>query len=287
MSFDPILWLAYPLAFASGFGLLYVAPRFALPRLSAWLAERERATDERLRDLFETRVSARTVVSGRWAGAPAVGLLVAALTDSLVFGALAGALLFRLPTLALDSLEHRRREELARQTGDLILALTASIRSGMSLEQAIAAGARELPAPMSQELGLIHRRVASGRPLADALDAADRRLGLPGTSLVFRALIVGLERGGRLADLLEELHQSLREISRVEERVKTETSGIRMASRLMAAMPLAIGGMLYLIAPAQVMILFDTLAGNLILALVVVLDWIGFTMIRKLTELEV
>ena len=134
---------------------------------------------------------------------------------------------------------------------------------------------------------MVLQRVQAGQPLERALAACDERLGIPNLSLVIQSIRVNEERGGRLPELLEKIAKSLREIARVEERVKTETSGIRLSSKLMAAMPLVIGFLLYLASPEHIRMLFTTLLGNLILLTVALLDYVGFAMIRKLGDLEV
>jgi len=95
-------------------------------------------------------------------------------------------------------------------------------------------------APASQEFGLIRQRIESGQLPAAAFRYADARLQIPRLTLIFQTIVVSLERGGRLASLMDRLAVATKEIERVEERVKTETSGIRMSSNIMLAMPIVI-----------------------------------------------
>jgi tight adherence protein B len=205
----------------------------------------------------------------------------------LVFALLSGGLVFAAPPFLLNLAAHRRRDKLEAQVLDVIGSISATSKAGMNLLQSVEEVATRMPPPISQEFAMILERVRTGQPLEAALEACDRRLDIPNLSLVIQSILVNQERGGRLPELLEKISLSLREIHRVEERVKTETSGIKLSSKLMAAMPLVIGFLLYLASPDHILMLFNTLLGNLILLAVVALDAIGFSIIKKLGDLEV
>lgn len=274
------------LAFLAGTGLAMAGVQIAGPRLRRFLGREQERVGGRLDALFLRRVPARMPVLVRWLAAPGLAVLVA-LAGEPVLGAVLGVVLFLAPDRLLDHLTERRRDRLGRQVLDLTHALAATTRSGMNLLEALREAAERLPPPMAQELGIALERIEAGATLDAALRDLDRRLDLPGLHLVLRAVLIAEEQGGRLPDLLTKIGRTLQETERVERRIATETSGVRLASRLMAAMPLVIGVLLYFAAPDHVTMLFTTIAGNLILLLSGLLDWIGFTVIKRLGDLEV
>jgi tight adherence protein B len=247
--------------------------------------ERERYA-ARINALFARDLSPRTLVLVRWVAAPGVAAVLA-LAGSPAFGVALGVVLFLGPPRVLRHLEEKRRRRLASQTLDLAQALAASAGAGMSLHQALRDAADTLPAPMAQELGAALSRIDAGATVEEALSDLDRRLDLPGFYLVARAVTVAERRGGPLPRLLAKIGRTLQETERVEHRIETETSGVRLASRLMAAMPLLIGVFLYMASPEHVTMLFTTLAGNLVLVVAAFFDWLGFTLIKRLGEVEV
>jgi tight adherence protein B len=282
-----LLLLVYPLAFLCAAGVVYTTLRFFEPRLRALVEREQERMAEALRDMFHEEVSARTLVLLQLAGAPITAVAMLVLTGSAVFALTLGGLIFVLPRTVLRLAAHRRREHLEAQVLDVISSLTATTKAGMSLLQSVEEVAVRMPPPVSQELSMVLQGVRAGQTLEAALAACDQRLGIPNLSLVIQSIRVNEERGGRLPELLEKIAKSLREIARVEARVKTETSGIRLSSKLMAAMPLVIGFLLYLASPDHIRMLFNTVLGNLILLTVAALDYLGFAMIRKLGDLEV
>ena len=180
-----------------------------------------------------------------------------------------------------------RRVALETQASDVMAAFSATIKSGMTLEESIDEIASKMPAPVSQEFALIKDRIDNGETIVAALRAADARLQIPRLSLIFQTIIVGQERGGKLAALMDRLSESVREIQRVEERVKTETSGLRLSARIMVFLPFVICGFLYMAAPDQIGVLFTTVLGNAILVLAIALDVAAFRIMQKLVDLDV
>jgi tight adherence protein B len=282
-----LMWLAYPLAFGCGAGVIYTAVRFFTPQIRARLERDQRRYEEILSDLFVEGISPRQLVLLRYAVAPGLGLLVYLGTGSWLFGLVVGGVLFFAPGKFLELAQERRRTKIESQVVDLINSITATTKSGMNLTQSIEEVATRMPPPIAQEFAMVLQRMQAGQTLEAALRACDERLNIPNLSLIIQSIIVNEQRGGRLPELLERIGQSLREINRVEERVKTETSGIKLSSKIMAAMPFLIGAMLYMVAPDHIMMLFNTFLGNVVLVVAGILDWIGFTIIKKLSDLEV
>lgn len=280
-----LLIVGHLLAAAAAGGAVYLLATAFAPRLRERMRREEEALGDTFRDLFLSTVTPRAVVVLQYIGAPLSALVVYLAAHSPVFALLVGALVWVAPRLVLRRVRRRRRERLERQVLDLITSFSATTKAGMSLVQSVEEVAERMPPPMSQEFRIVRDRLRAGQTLERALTACEERVGIPNLGLVLQSILVNEERGGPLPRLLERIHTSLREIERVEERVRTETSGIRLSSRIMAAMPLLVGLLLYLVSPENVTMLFDTLAGNLILVAALAMDFLGFMMIRRYSRL--
>lgn len=282
-----MLTLALILAFLCAAGTVYAALTGFYPQVHARIQSHYMEVDSTLKGIFYNTYDAKLFVWLMYGG-PIVALLVGLLLlNSLVFGLFMGAILYWIPSVLLGRIVRLRKEDLEEQTSDVMTAVTACIRSGMTLEESIEEVATKMRPPVSQEFTLIKERIDAGQTVVTALQAADDRLQLPRLSLVFQSIIVSQERGGRLATLMEQLSESTREIERVEERVKTETSGLRLSSRIMVFMPVLICGFLYIADPGQVTMLFNTIVGNVILVLAVGMDIAAFRMMQKIIDLDV
>ena len=282
-----MILLPFLLTFLAAGGATFITLTHYRPRLMRALEREEAEVRSAMNILYVEEWSPRSFVYLRFVGAPVAAFVVYLVTLNWMLALGVASMLHVLPRTLLDYAGARRRERLEAQVLDLISSLVATAKAGMNLHQSLHDVTGRLPPPISQECQVILHRIETGQAMEAALLETDRRLALPNLSLVIQSLVVNERRGGKLPALLERIALSLREIERVEERVQTETSGIKLASRIMAAMPLVILLLLYLASPEHVLMLFQTTLGNLLLAVALGFDYLGFTMIRKLSELEV
>lgn len=278
---------AYLLMFAAVLIFVYSAFDLVVPGVRARLKVDEAEINEKLQNLFYTDSQARTFLLIKYGGAVVALLIGVFVLGSLVFGVFLAALVFFVPGFMLENIVRRRRDRLQEQTGDVMTALSACIKGGMTIEQSIDEVAETMHPPISEEFALIRERIDAGQTPINAIKSANERLEVPRLGLIFQTITVSLERGGRLASLMDRLAESTREIERVEERVKTETSGLRLSARIMAFMPLVLGLMLYVADPKMVTLLFDTFFGNVVLVIAIALDIGAYLIMKKLIDLDV
>lgn len=251
-----------------------------LRREEAWFA----AT---LTELYLTGISARTMM---WAGAIAVG--TGACLGGLLFGSgfaavAVGATCYLLPRLYLQVQRTRRRQKLNAQLVDGILTISNGVASGLNLPAALQLVERNAPAPLSQEIGYLLREYEYGMPLENAMDRAAERVQLPNYRLLFLAMKAGMERGGRMADTLKSIAESLREISRLEDKVETMTAQGKSSARIMSVMPVAVLGILYMIDRDAVTLLFTTGTGRLLLGVVALILIAAWAWMQRIVSVDV
>jgi tight adherence protein B len=282
-----MLLAGWVLAFISAATVAYLAMTTFYSPIRARIQADYLNVDQTLKSIFYTTYDAKLFVILKYGGM-AVALMIGALVlNSLVFGVFLAAFLYWIPSFALHRIVFKRREKLDAQVSDVMTALSATVKSGMTLEQSIEEIATKMRPPISEEFTLIKDRIDAGETIVSALKAADERLAAPRLGLVFQSMIVSQQRGGRLATLMDTLSVAIREIERVEERIKTETSGLRLSARIMVLMPILICGLLYIAEPTQVEMLFNTMIGNVILVIAIALDVAAFRMMQKLIDLDV
>lgn len=190
------------------------------------------------------------------------------------------------PRLLIDHLRKRRWERFDDQISDSINMLASSTRAGMTLVQAVETVAANMPAPSSQEFRLMMNEYEHGHPLVQVLENARKRISTDNFNIVSTAIIVNREKGGNLTEVLEKIATAVREISRLEKKIRTETSSVRFSANIMMFMPLVIGFLFYLIEPESISLLFNHPIGNVILCAVVVLNFMAYMAIRKIINVE-
>jgi tight adherence protein B len=252
-----------------------------------WVRAREHQYDMVLRRALLMDVSPRsmTVLTGivtfllAFAGYVLSGSLIGA-----GLGIVAGLL---LPVGLLRWLRRRRIEKLENQLVAGIQTIASGVRAGLNLVQAMGLIARDGPNPLRQEFTHLLREYEYGMTLEDALNNAASRIGSGDFRLLFSALLTHRERGGDLGQTLDRIADSIREIQRLEGRVKSLTAQGRATARWLGAMPVAVLVIYYLIDSNAVARLFTDDVGKLILLLVVVMTVVGFLWIKKVVSVDI
>lgn len=161
-----------------------------------------------------------------------------------------------------------RRKKLTEQVAVAARGLAARARVGVTLGEALAGVARETPDPLGGVLRRVTARLEQGQDVREVLAELKRQVRVDAVALLAAALLVTAEQGGRLADVLARISQSLDELHRVTRKRDVDTAAGRFMVLVMAVFPVGFAGMLGLMDGGMSGALFDTLGGQVVLAVV-------------------
>ncbi|MGC3968794.1 MAG: type II secretion system F family protein [Pirellulales bacterium] len=196
-------------------------------------------------------------------------------------------LVYVAPRLYLQYMISRRATLLRDQLVGTVTALANATRAGLSLAQGIENVSNETPEPLATELRRIVRDYRGGRPLAEALIQARDRLKLDGFTLFTSALLVSLERGGRITEALERISRSLQENQRLERKLEADTESGRKVVVMLAAFPAVFLGLFYFLNPEGTALLFTSILGQVVLVFVIVIVYAAVRWANRILKLEV
>lgn len=221
-----------------------------------------------------------------------ISLVVAFVVVAFILGmppvALAAVyMVYVAPRIILDFLIRRRRALLRDQMVAATIALANTSRAGLSLAQGLETVGNETPEPLAAELRRIVREYKHGRPLAESLRAAKDRLNVDSFTLFAAAVLVSLERGGRITDALERISYSLQETQRIERKLEVDTASGKKVVYILTGFPLLFMGISYMMNPAGTVAVFQSVFGQLILLLVIALCYFSFRWSQKILAIEV
>lgn len=205
-----------------------------------------------------------------------------------VIGLLVGVVLFCLPWYVLRRMAERRREKIEDQLADAMVSLSSAIRAGLSLAQATEILARQCPPPISQEFQQIYGEYQMGKTLETCLAEAKARLRSENFALFAAAMEASRQSGGRLNETVERIAHSVRELQRLERKIKSETAQARASAVYMAIAPAVILLLYYFgFDPESTSRLFTELPGQLMLAAAAVLNIIAYVWARRILSPEI
>jgi len=146
---------------------------------------------------------------------------------------------------------------------------------------------REAEPPISEEFQRVVREIGLGVGPQDALLHLVRRVDSDDLELLVTAILVQFEIGGNLSRILDSIASTIRERVKLHGEIRTMSAQGRMAGYVLSGLPVAIGGLLMLIAPSYMGALF-TPGPWLVLPVMAVIGIImGSLVIRKLVAIEV
>ena len=192
-----------------------------------------------------------------------------------------------IPFIILRIKQRRRLRLFTQQLPDTLTLLVGALRAGHGLNQALDLVVEHLPAPMSAEMAKVVRAVNLGIPLTRALDEAVARIGSEDFNLLVVAINVHHETGGNLAVTLDIIGDTVRDRLRMLNEIRVLTAQQRFTGYVLALLPAVVGLVIFFINPEYISDLFKPGWVRILPVSAVVMQVLGFLVIRKIVDIEV
>jgi len=265
------------------------------PVLGGIVRRREEGFHAGLVELFLFDVTPRQLTYLMFAGAATVAVLLSLTAYSFdvpplgvllafIVGLVGG---FWMPQGVILMMRQRRRRRLNEQLIDGLVTLSNGMRAGLNLVQSMRLIEQNAQPPIRQEFGLMLREFEHGTSVDEVLRRAGSRIKLHHYKLLFAAMETARVRGGNLPETLDRLGEALREIMRLEEKIRALTAENRTSARYMALMPFVVLTLYYFIDSSWVQTLFVDPLGLFLLLVAVSFNLIGFLWIRRIVTFEI
>jgi tight adherence protein B len=202
-------------------------------------------------------------------------------------GGLMAGIGWTIPRRVLAVLKQRRLERFNLQLVDSLVNMSNALKAGFSLQQAIELVVKEGQNPISQEFGMYLHQMRVGLPMEEALASLQKRVGSADLNLMVSAFETARQTGGNLTEVFEKIAHTIRERLRIELRIKTLTAQGRLQGIIVGAMPLLLGVAMFFLDPVMMMTFLHSAFGLAMLAGVIILEFLGALMIRKIIRIDV
>jgi tight adherence protein B len=225
-------------------------------------------------------------------GVAIIGGIIGMLTGggSILFALLlmiAGAF---IPYFYVLAAQRQRLKNFNHQLGDMLNLMVNGLRAGFSTLQAMEAVSRELPRPISAEFYRVVQEMQLGIPMEEALIHLLRRIDSDDLDLVVTAINIQREVGGNLAEILDVISYTIRERVRIKGQISAITAQGRATAWVIAALPIVLVLLLFILNREYVMTLFNpetrncgipliTLAGIMVIS--------GFFAVQKIVAIDI
>ena len=192
-----------------------------------------------------------------------------------------------VPNFAYRTLKERRQKRFMRSLPEALSQVANALQAGLGFSQAVEGVVAVSRGAIQQEFDLFIREVRMGIEFSEALDNLHKRMPVLELSLVISCIKISRETGGNLAENLARLADTLRRKLEMEGKIQALTSQGKAQGYVMTALPALLGLVIYQIEPEQMELLWTTWYGLCVIALIVVLQLLGFIFIRKIVNIDV
>nr|WP_243181079.1 type II secretion system F family protein [Arthrobacter humicola] len=218
------------------------------------------------------------------------GAFVGALTGFAISGPLLAILLILLAPLTghlvLSFLSGKRRSLFDQQLGDTLQLLSGGLRAGHSILRAIDAAATESLSPTSEEMRRVVTETSLGRDLLASLNDTAQRMQNEDFVWIAQAIQINREVGGNLAEVLDQVSETIRERSEIKGHIKSLAAEGKFSAYILMAMPFGIVIMLMMVNPGYMNVMFSHPLGWAMIAASAVMMTIGGLWMRKIIDLK-
>ena len=191
------------------------------------------------------------------------------------------------PVLYLRNRGHKRRNTVADQLPDVLTLLVGALRSGYGLSQALAVVSEQAPQPSRDEYIRVLQAVELGLPLQQAMTDMGDRLQSDDVDLFVSVVNIQFELGGNLAQTLDTIADTIRERIRLQREIRTQTAQQQLSGYVLVALPVFLAVGLTMMNPGFMAPLFEPGLSRYMLIGMVILEVMGFLIMRKILDLRV
>jgi tight adherence protein B len=199
-----------------------------------------------------------------------------------------GALLIGLilPPIFLRAKKLRRIELFEKQLIEAIAIMSNCLKSGLTLQQALVSISKEMPEPISKEYARALREISLGSTLEKALMNMAERMNSQNYMMIVSAILIQRQIGGNLSEILTSITVTIKERFKMKSEIQVLTTTGRTSGKVIGFMPVFILLFFMLINPSYVQSFFDSTAGITMIIIAVVLEMIGFLIIRRIVNIK-
>lgn len=203
------------------------------------------------------------------------------------FAACFGVVGLAAPSLVVAGIRSRRFAKFMEQLPDALDLLSRAVRAGHAFTTGLELIATEMPQPVAGEFRVTYDQQNLGLPLRDALQNLATRMPLQDVRIFVTALQIQRESGGNLAEILDNLSYVIRERFKLQRQIRVYTAESRVSLYILTIAPPVVAILFALGNPEYIRPLIDDPLGQKMVATGIILQIIGYFVIRRITRMRV
>jgi tight adherence protein B len=195
--------------------------------------------------------------------------------------------LLAIPFIYLHFKKQKRIIQFTNQFANALDMMSRSLKAGHSLAAAIQMIGNEMAEPVAGLFRSVYEEQTYGLSLRDAFAHMIERMDTPDLRFFVTAVSIYREIGGNLSEILDRLAYTIRERIKIKRQVRVYTAQARLSGYILAALPIVVAVLAYFFANDYIMELFAVKIGIMFVVAAVMLQIIGFFIIRRIINIRI
>ena len=191
------------------------------------------------------------------------------------------------PVLWLFHKASKRGKAFGNKLPETLDYISRALRASHSLNMAISMVGKEFPDPIGTEFKLVSDKISFGIPFKDAISQLGEGIQNKDINFFVVSILIQHETGGNLTELLDGLASTMRERIKLRGKIRTLSAEGRASAWILGSLPFVLTGLLSLLNPVYVSILWTSSQGRTLLLIGGVLLAIGLSVLRRLVQIKV
>jgi len=241
---------------------------------------------EKLLDKADLDISVTEIVALHIMGYLIIATIFFILTKVIIISLLFGGIGLCFPLLFIRMKIKKRNKQFNDLLVDTSTLIANILKAGFGLRQALQVIAEEMASPVREEFSKVLQEVQYGLGLEEALTNLTKRVDSKDLDLLVTAILIQLEIGGNLSEILEKIAETIRDRIKIIGEVNALTAQGKMSGIMVGALPWLIALFVYFFNPDYISLLWTTFPGMVILGCALVLLAIGAGTISILVKIE-
>lgn len=187
----------------------------------------------------------------------------------------------------LNLLWRRYCKDFEEQLADMVGVVANAVKAGNSVQQALELVVEEFSDPMSSEVAEVLHELRVGTALDAAIRNWIERMPNDDLEIFGIAVIIQRQSGGNLAEILDNLADTMRQRKKMQGQIRTLTTQGRMSGMVLSVLPIGMYVLLYLIMPERMGVMFTHPLGWAMIGLCAVLIGLGSFAVSKIVAIDV
>ncbi len=186
----------------------------------------------------------------------------------------------------VNSKAKKRQKMFGKQLGDTLMMIAGSLRAGHGVVEAIDTVATQTEAPTGEEFTRAVAESRIGRDMVESLYDIAERTGSEDFIWVVRAISINRELGGDLAEILDNVGDTIRDRNRLRDQVRALSAEGKVSALILFALPIFVGGWVQMANPEYLESMTGETMGKVALGGAFAMLTIGGVWLKKLVNVE-